>query len=118
MEHRMRCAEWLRTQAYFDDELDSVFAANIERHKMHCAECNGLLGDLEQIHAALRRDVAYASIPPALRARIMRALNGEGAAKRPRRHGERIRSWLSRPSSRGALSGIGGTAIAAGIAFF
>jgi anti-sigma factor RsiW len=118
MEHRMRCAEWLGAQAYFDDELDSVSVASIERHRMHCAECNALLDDLEQVRIALRRDVAYASTPTALRARVMRALNEEDAAKRPRRHGEQIRNWLSRPFSRGALSGIGGTAIAAGIAFF
>jgi len=114
----VRCAEWLRAQAYFDDELDSVSTANIERHRMHCAECNTLLDHLEQVRTALRQDVAYASTPPALRARVMRALNREGAVKRPRRHGKRFRNWLSRPFSRGALSGIGGTAIAAGIAFF
>jgi anti-sigma factor RsiW len=118
MEHRMQCAERLRAQAYFDDELDSVSAANIERHTMHCAECGALLDDLERVRTALRQDVAYASTPPALRARVVRALNRESAAKGPRRHGERFRNWLSRPFSRGALSGIGGTAIAAGIVFF
>jgi anti-sigma factor RsiW len=114
----MRCTERLRAQAYFDDELDSVSTANIERHRIHCAECNALLDDLEQVRTALRQDAAYASTPPVLRARVMRALNREGAAKRPRRHGKRFRNWLSRPFWRGALGGIGGTAIAAGIAFF
>jgi anti-sigma factor RsiW len=114
----MRCAERLRAQAYFDDELDSVSTANIERHRIHCAECNALLDDLEQVRTALQLDVAYASTPPALRARVMRALNREGAAKRACRHGERFRNWLSQPFWRSALSGIGGTAIAAGIAFF
>jgi anti-sigma factor RsiW len=78
----MRCAERLRAQAYFDDELDSVSTANIERHRIHCAQCNALLDDLEQVRTALRQDVAYASTPRALRARVMRALNREGAAKR------------------------------------
>jgi anti-sigma factor RsiW len=118
MEHRMLCIEWLRAQAYFDHELDSVSAANIERHKMHCTECSALLDDLGQVRTALPQIVPYASTPPPLRARVMCALNGEAAAERPRRHGERIGNWLSRPFSRGALSGIGGTAIAAGIAFF
>ena len=68
------------------------------------------------MRTALRQDVAYASTPPALRARVMRALNREGAAQR--RHGERTGNWLSRPFWRGALSGIGGTAMAAGIAYF
>jgi anti-sigma factor RsiW len=114
----MRCAERLRAQAYFDDELDSVSAASIERHGIHCAECTALLDELEQVRTALRQDVAYASAPPALRARVMRALNGEGAAKRPRRHGERFRNWLSQPFWRSALSGIGGMAIAASVALF
>ena len=114
----MLCAERLRAQAYFDDELDSVSAANIERHGIHCAECTALLGELEQVRTALRQDVAYASTPPALRARVIRALNRECAAKRPSRREERFRNWLSQPFWRGALSGIGGTAIAASAAFF
>ena len=114
----MQCAERLRAQAYFDDELDSVCAANIERHRIHCGECSALLDELEQVRTALRQDVAYASTPPALRARVMRALNREGAAKRPRRRGERFRNWLSQPVWRSALSGIGGMAIAASVAFF
>ena len=113
----MRCAERLRAQAYFDDEIDSVSAANIERHGIHCAECSELLDELKQVRAALRRDVAYASTPPALRGRVMRALNRESAAKRPRRHRERFRNWLSQPIWRGALSGIGGTAIVASAVF-
>jgi len=114
----MRCAERQRAQAYFDDELDSVSAANIERHRLHCAECRALLDDLVQMRIAMRRDVAYLGTPPALRGRVMRALNGEGSAKHPCRHGERVRKWLSRPFSRGALSGIGGTAIAARVKSF
>jgi anti-sigma factor RsiW len=111
----MRCAERLRAQAYFDDELDSVSAANIERHGIHCAECTALLDELERVRTALRQDVAYASTPPALRIRVMRALSGECAAKGPRRHAERFRNWLSQPFWRSALSG---TAIAASVAFF
>ena len=114
----MRCAEWLRTQACFDDELDSMSTANMERHRMHCAECNTLHDDLDQVRTALRQDMAYPSTPPALRARVMRALNREDAAKRPCGHAVRFRNWLSRPFWQGALRGIGGTAIAAGIAFF
>jgi hypothetical protein len=34
-------------QIYFHDELDSVSAANIERHRIYCAECSALLDDLE-----------------------------------------------------------------------
>lgn len=114
----MRCAERLRAQAYFDDELDSVSAANIERHRLHCAECSALLDDFDQMRIALRRDVAYLSTPPALRARILRALNEEGAAKHPCRQGERVRKFLSWPFWRGALSDIGGSAIVSKVASF
>jgi anti-sigma factor RsiW len=114
----MRCAESLRTQAYFDDELDAVAAATIEQHREHCAECRALLEDLERVRTALRQDVAYASAPPALQARIMRALDGEGEFTSPRRQEDRIRSWRFQPFWRGAFSGIGGTALAASIAFF
>jgi anti-sigma factor RsiW len=115
MEHRMRCAEWLHAQAYFDDELDSVSAAHFERHSLHCAECSALLDDLAQVRTALRRDVAYLGTSPALHARIMRELNREGSAKRRCRHGERVRNWLSWPFWRRALSGI---ANAKGVASF
>jgi hypothetical protein len=31
--------EMLRVEAYFDDEMDAVAAADIERHIEQCAEC-------------------------------------------------------------------------------
>jgi anti-sigma factor RsiW len=109
----VRCPESLRTQAYFDAELDAASAADIERHIEHCAECRALLKDLEQVRAVLRRDAEYVRAPPALRAGIMRALDQEGAAEIPRRISPR------RPRSfwMGALGGAGGTAIAATLAF-
>jgi anti-sigma factor RsiW len=114
----MQCAESLRVQAYFDGELDALSAADIERHSEACAECRALLEDLQQTRTALRRDLTYSSTSPALRARIMRALDEESAVKSPRFNGERLTGRRSRPFWKGAFSGIGGTAIAAGIAFF
>jgi anti-sigma factor RsiW len=114
----MQCAESLRVQAYFDDELDALSAADIERHVESCAECRALLEDLEQTRTALRHDLTYASAPPALRARIMRSLDQESTVKGSRLNGERHASWQPRPFWKGAFSGIGGTAIAASIAFF
>ena len=73
----MQCAESLRVQAYFDGEVDAVSAAEIERHADHCNECRVLLEDLQKVRTALRRDVSYAPAPPALRARILRALDQE-----------------------------------------
>jgi anti-sigma factor RsiW len=104
----MQCAESLRVQAYFDGELDAPAAAEIERHSEGCSACRTLLEDLKQVRAALREELTYRSAPAALRARISRSLDKEGAGAQ-RRPG---------PFWRGAFSGIGGTALAAGLAFF
>jgi anti-sigma factor RsiW len=114
----MQCAESLRVQAYFDDELDVLSAADVEHHSAACAECRALLHDLEQVRAALRYDLAYEGTPPALRARVMRSLDQESAVKSPRLSKERLTSWRPRLFWQGAFSGIGGTALAAGVAFF
>jgi len=114
----MQCGEWLRVQAYFDGELDALSVAEIERHRGGCAECSALLNDLKQTRIALRHDLSHVTAPPALRARIMRALDQESAAKIPSSQPERVTRSRVRPFWQGAFSGIGGTAIAAGIAFF
>ena len=118
----MQCPESLRVQAYFDAELDAVTAADIERHIEHCADCRALLKDLEQMRAVLRRDLGYDRAAPALRAKIMRALDQEGAtgmalpAGRPQLR-ERVSRRRPRSFWMGALGGAGGTAIAATLAF-
>jgi anti-sigma factor (TIGR02949 family) len=114
----MPCAESLRVQAYFDGELDALSAAEVERHTAACPDCRALLADLSQVRTALREGVTYASAPPALRARIMDSLDRESAVSTPRPGRLRPASGRVRPFWRGALSGIGGSAIAAGIAFF
>jgi anti-sigma factor RsiW len=114
----MQCAESLRVQACFDDELDVLSAAAIGRHCETCAGCVSLLRDLEQVRAALRHDLTYEGAPLALRARIMHSLDQERAVKSLRSRGELLKSWLPRPFWQGAFSGFGGTALAAGIAFF
>jgi anti-sigma factor RsiW len=114
----MQCAESTRVHAYFDGELDVLSAAEFERHSGTCAECRELLRDLEQMRAALRRDLTYEGASPALRARITRSLDQESAVRSPQPGRERLKSWQPRPFWQGAFSGIGGTAIAAGIAFF
>jgi anti-sigma factor (TIGR02949 family) len=111
----VQCAESLRIQAYFDSEVDAVAAAEIERHLEHCTECRALLADLEQVRSVLRRDVAYARTPPQLRARVVRALDQETAARSPKDRPSRI--WRAAAFWAGAAGGIGGTAIAATIAF-
>jgi len=115
----MQCAESLRVQAYFDGELDAFSAANVERHSDFCAECQSLLQELEQLRTALRQDLTYASTPPELRARVMHALDEEEGANKSSRHNpERATVRRPQPFWRGAFSGVGGTAIAASIAFF
>ncbi|MEA3139667.1 MAG: hypothetical protein QOK23_1836 [Gammaproteobacteria bacterium] len=114
----MQCAEALRVQACFDGELNAFSATKSERHSQVCAECRALLEDLEQVRSVLRQDLRYASAPPALRAQIIRSLDHESVVQRPRLKEERLIRWRPRPFWQGAFSGIGGTAIAAGIAFF
>jgi anti-sigma factor RsiW len=114
----MQCAESLRVQAYFDGELDALSAADVERHSEACAECRALLQDLAQVRTALRQDLTYASAPPALRARILRVLDDEGIVESPRLDRVRLPRWRPQPFWKGAFSGMGGTALAAGIAFF
>src|ERR1700691_4903733 len=103
----MPCAEAMRVQAYFDGEADAVAAADIERHIEGCAECRALLDDLEKLRTAMRQELTYETAPPARGARVRRAL----AAQRPT-------ILRLQPFWKGAFSGIGGTALAAGIAFF
>lgn len=113
----MLCAESLRVQAYFDDEVDAVTAVEIERHLERCAECRELHRHLERTRTALRRDLSYIRVPPALAARVRRSLEeepGTALARRP---------WgsfplLARPYLRGVLSGAGLSAVAAALALF
>jgi anti-sigma factor RsiW len=112
------CAETLRVQAYFDGELDALSAADIERHNEVCAGCRSLLKELAQVRTALRQDRRYVTASPALRARIQRTLDDESTLKGVRPIGAQRVKWRSQPFWRGAFTGVGGAAIAAGIAFF
>jgi anti-sigma factor RsiW len=110
----MQCTESLRVQAHLDGELDALSATEIERHTQRCAQCRALGEGLQQVRGALRRELVFASAPPALRTRITRALDQQFVLKSARRRQVRA----SRPFWWGAFTGIGGTALAAGIAFF
>jgi anti-sigma factor RsiW len=114
----MQCAEHFRVQAYFDGELDALAAADVERHSEACAECRALLQDLGEMRSALRQDLTYANAPPALRAKILHALDEQSALDSPHRVETRLRRGRTpRPFWTGAFSGIAGTAMAAGLAF-
>ena len=111
----MQCPESLRTQAYFDGELDAVSAADIERHLEHCAECHTLHQDLTELRGALRRDLPYEDASPALRARVLRAVAADGGASRPR--ADRM-AWRTRPFWLGMSGGLTSAAAAAVLAFW
>jgi anti-sigma factor RsiW len=125
----VQCAESLRVQAYFDGEADALSAAEIERHVEHCGACRELLQDLEKVRGVLRGGISYSAAPPALRTEILEALDREtdaaagdeavkSAAPRTARSARQPRVQSKRWFWGGALSGIGGTAIAAAVAFF
>jgi anti-sigma factor RsiW len=111
------CAEALRVQAYFDSEVDSVAAAEIERHIEHCAECRASLEDLREMRTALRRDLTYHRASPELRGRVMSALDRESPLRKIRLQAGGAPNWRSRPFWAGAIGGFGGAAIAASVAF-
>jgi hypothetical protein len=112
----MQCSDSLRVQAYFDGEADAVTAADIERHMERCAECRTLHRDLDELRTALRRDLPHTPIPPALRARVMRALDEESSIDSPQRRPRP--TWRTRPFWMGATSGgFGMAAVAATLAF-
>ncbi|HEY0266399.1 MAG TPA: zf-HC2 domain-containing protein, partial [Rhizomicrobium sp.] len=100
----MSCDESLRTQSLLDGELQGAAAREAERHMEGCADCQALAADIADVSDALRGAKRRASA--ALRARIGQALDRE-AARRPARS-----FW------RGAASGGGITALAAGLAIF
>jgi len=110
----MNCPESLRTQAYFDGELDAARAAASERHTAQCAECRALLADLAHLRGGLR-NLGRATAPAALRARIDAALD---AAPRPRAEPApgAPPTWRTRPFWWGALGGVGISLAAAALA--
>ena len=98
-----------RLDAYFDNELGALDAADIEQHVGQCDECRGYLQDLGQVRAALRNELTHFRTPPALRVQLAHALDEQSGARSSRRH--RAPFWA------GAFGGAFATAIAALLAF-
>ncbi|HMD59451.1 MAG TPA: zf-HC2 domain-containing protein [Steroidobacteraceae bacterium] len=111
----MACAESLRVQAYFDGQVDPASAAGIKQHIDGCAACATLLRELEQTRDAIRQELPVQRAPPALRARIMQALDQEMAGENSRRGGRLPSSWRLRPFWAGAAGGMGIAAAAAAV---
>jgi anti-sigma factor RsiW len=113
----MPCPETLRTQSYFDGEVDALAAAEIERHADSCATCQELLRDLQAARTRLRAPASRVRAPDSLRADVASMLARELPQIRetPRlaapRAGRSLRSfWF------GAASGLAASALAATIA--
>lgn len=102
----MTCVWSLRTQAYFDAEVDAPSAAALEQHVEQCVECQALLADLEASRALLRRAAASLTAPAPLAARLRQGLDREAPAP--------VRSPAARrrppPFWLGVLTGLAGAA--------
>jgi mycothiol system anti-sigma-R factor len=112
----MECGENLRVQAYFDGEADAVTAADIERHLATCGECRALLEELQQVRTLLRDKVPKTGTPAQLRERIMESLDQESRTVVRLADHKPAAPRRSRPFWIGVLSGVGGSAVAAGVA--
>jgi anti-sigma factor RsiW len=112
----MLCPETMRLHAYFDGEIDPVGAVELEQHLQGCAACRSQFEELQQLRSAFRASLPYFAVPPALRERVLRALdeepgpNATAARRRPWPAGIRKGFWL------GAGAGLGTAALAAALA--
>ena len=107
----MTCAEFERTSAYLDGELDAVASAETERHIETCPHCQALIAAAGEASEALRGRASRLRAPASLRARITQGLDKEEARV--------VRLTPARPARRqfwlGAASGVGASAIAAAV---
>jgi anti-sigma factor RsiW len=113
----MACEFSLRTQAYFDREVDALSAVAVEAHLVGCAECRSLLNDLEAMRHALRSQVGFATAPVELRSKIKATLDGAAGLSEGNVVPIRVatpRRWFWT----GAATGVLGSALAAGMALF
>jgi anti-sigma factor RsiW len=101
----MNCKETLHTQSYLDGELQGAEAAAAERHLETCADCQALAAATADLSDALRTATHYRA-PDMLRHRIVKELDRE-TRRSP------VQSFW-----RGAASGVGASALAAGFALF
>jgi anti-sigma factor RsiW len=108
----MTCAEFERTSAYLDGELDASASADAERHIEGCPHCQALVAAAGEASEALRGRASRLRAPASLRARIARSLDQEETKV--------VRLSSARPARRqfwlGAVSGMGASGIAAAVA--
>lgn len=106
----MNCSERLNTQAWLDSELDEHDRRAAKAHIESCAECRAFAAEAMALGDRLRRDGARYRAPEALAARIGERLDHDEETTR-QKSGTRRGFWF------GASSGVGLSAIAAGVAF-
>ncbi len=107
------CPENQQLHAYFDNELAPEAAAPVRQHLAACAACRAELAALEAGRAALRAQFGQLQAPQPLRASILRALDAEEQKGSP----ARAAAGWRRPFWLGMLGGVGGSAVAAALAF-
>jgi anti-sigma factor RsiW len=113
----MSCPELLRTQAFLDGEVAEPDAASAECHIEACAECQAFCAEAASLSDAIRLSATRYAAPADLRRRVEAMLDAErvDAARQEWRAAGAARAgrggfW------RGAFSGAGMTAVAAGLA--
>jgi anti-sigma factor RsiW len=108
----MPCPETLRTQAYIDGEVAGADAEAIERHIEGCADCQAFCADAATLSDTILRRLPRHAAPPTLRRRVKAMLDEEEQRRAP----ARPRTPAGASFWRGAFSGAGVTALAAGLA--
>ena len=109
----MPCAETLNTQAFIDGEVSGLAAETAERHIEGCAECQAFCADAAALSDSIRAGAPRYRAPDALRRRVAAMLDDEKTRIAPR-----LLPSASRATPgfwRGAFSGAGLTALAAGL---
>jgi anti-sigma factor RsiW len=93
----------LRTQAYFDGEVDAPTAVAIESHLEGCVECKVLLDELARARVEVRR--AFAGVPDAGLQNRMRSVIDAEAGRTASRSSRDRRFWQPRSFWSGAFGG-------------
>jgi anti-sigma factor (TIGR02949 family) len=91
-------------QAYFDQELDPVGAAEFERHLEQCPECAESLTALESLRSSFNSAELYKKAPATLRNKVVAELNSFEPAIFPRRT---IAKWLALAAALLLFAGLG-----------
>jgi anti-sigma factor RsiW len=102
----MTCAEFERTSAFLDGELDAHASVEAERHIAGCQECQAFAASAAALSDALRAPTMRHHAPPALRGRILAEITRAAAPSPARPRPRATFLW-------GALSGAGATSLAA-----